>query len=115
MESTLFTVDFSDNYETMKFYRAITEAKAMMKLKGEIIPCLVVSNGKSRLGFLLLTVDFQKIVRPLKIMEKEETIVRISSDTHQPKIIEHLKTGERKISEGNILVKRFDIDLEIHI
>jgi hypothetical protein len=93
MESIIFSIDAKNIYQMMKFYRTISDAQATKKLMGNVIPCIGKWDNVLELSFIMLAKDFDEHIRNREFFKGQEYIIRISSDTRQPLMLEEIATG----------------------
>ncbi len=90
MENILFAPDGEENLRDLKkFMHYADNLRVLGKLAGDIIPCIGCYKGKLENSFMCLAVDYDKYFTDWT--KQQECIIRISSDTKQPAVLEYYK------------------------
>lgn len=74
----IFSIDDQSVYGLMKFYRAVADKQAMMKLKGGVIPCVGMYEGVMEFSWIATEEDFKNHFTEFAI--NQNSVFRVVTD-----------------------------------
>jgi hypothetical protein len=84
MKYVIFSIDnVTNTHAQAKFLRHIDTARAMQKMKGNMIHCIGSYKGEIEPSYLMLWDDFKEHVIGMGFVENQESILRVSECNKQ--------------------------------
>ena len=85
---TIFSIDgVNDLHAKAKFLRHMDTARAMDKLRGNMVLCIGAWEGVLEQSFMMLTADYKAHVEPYGFTDKQESVLEVPQDQRQPCVI----------------------------
>lgn len=99
MKYTIFSIDNPNDWHTMaKFMRHVDSLRALSKLKGEVIQCVGMWEGRLEPSFLCRTDDFEDHVRSKGWCDNQEAVLQVSECNKQYAQFLWLETGHTEFA-----------------
>ena len=100
LERVIFSIDQPhDLHVQAKFLRHLDTARAMDQLMGPVTLCIGSYQGVLEPSYMMLRIDFNKIVKPTEYIRDQESILTVPGDARQPCTLEYLQE-DRKLGLG---------------